>query len=399
MIHVRYCILGAGPSGLTFAHRLKQAGVTSFVLLEKEREAGGLCRSVQVDGSSLDIGGGHFLDVRRKAVLDFLFQFMPRSEWQEHVRVSKIRLRGHELDHPLEANLWQLPLSDQVDFLESIAQAGCVSGVPQPEQFGEWIRWKLGRHIADEYMLPYNRKMWCMPLEELGIYWLYKLPEVSFRETLQSCLERKPGGSLPAHGTFLYPKQHGYGEVWRRMAAALGDNFVPDCPISSIDPVRRCVNGSYTYDHLITTIPWTLWRNWGVLPPEIDRAVASLVHTSVDVDYYPENLPSPSHWTYEPADTVSYHRLLLRHNFCVKSRGYWTETNVRRARPVKGFRHRNEFAYPVNTTGKPEAVSMITRWAKANDILPLGRWGTWEHMNSDVAVDLALQAAQSITHA
>jgi hypothetical protein len=47
-----------------------------------------------VDGAPLDIGGGHFLDVRRPAVLDFLFQFMPRGEWNEYTRIAKIRLRG-----------------------------------------------------------------------------------------------------------------------------------------------------------------------------------------------------------------------------------------------------------------------------------------------------------------
>ena len=399
MINVRFCILGAGPSGLTFANRLKQAGITSFVLLEKEAEAGGLCRSTIVDGSPLDIGGGHFLDDKRKAVLEFLFSFMGRPEWVEHHRVSKIRLRGHELDHPLEGNLWQLPLADQIDFLESIAQAGCVSGAPQPELFGDWIRWKLGARIADEYMLPYNRKMWCMPLEKLGTYWLYKLPAVSFRETLQSCLERKPGGALPAHGTFLYPRDHGYGEVWRRMAAALGTHFVANCPVVKIDPVNRVVNGEFKYERLISSIPWPAWRPWGVMPPAVAAAASDLVHTTVDVDYFPENLNSPSHWTYEPLEAVSYHRLLLRHNFCAGARGYWTETNAVRAEVVRHFRHRNEYAYPVNTAGKIEGMTTITNWAAANAILPLGRWGTWEHMNSDVAVDLALKAAESVLHA
>jgi protoporphyrinogen oxidase len=59
--HVRFCILGAGPSGLAFAAALKRAGCDSFVLLEKEPDAGGLCRSAVVDGAPLDIGGGHFL--------------------------------------------------------------------------------------------------------------------------------------------------------------------------------------------------------------------------------------------------------------------------------------------------------------------------------------------------
>jgi hypothetical protein len=159
------------------------------------------------------------------------------------------------------------------------------------------------------------------------------------------------------------------------------------------------VNGEYRYKRLVTTIPWPLWREWGSLPAEIDEAVAELVHTSVDVDYFPENVSTKSHWTYEPSEEVSYHRLLFRHNFCAGSRGYWTETNVRRAGAVAGFRHRNEYAYPVNTLRKPAAVDRLTRWAASSDIHPIGRWGTWEHMNSDVAVDLALDAARAAIEA
>ena len=124
----KYLILGAGPSGLTLAHALIMAGtpINEICVLEKNAVAGGLCRSEMVDGAPLDIGGGHFLDVKRKEVLDFLFRFMPREEWDLHDRVSKIRIRGMEVDHPLEANLWQFPSEVQADYLESIAQAGCV---------------------------------------------------------------------------------------------------------------------------------------------------------------------------------------------------------------------------------------------------------------------------------
>ena len=63
MISVKYLILGAGPSGLTLANALYQKGERSILLLEKENEAGGLCRSKDVDGWALDIGGGRPLGV------------------------------------------------------------------------------------------------------------------------------------------------------------------------------------------------------------------------------------------------------------------------------------------------------------------------------------------------
>jgi protoporphyrinogen oxidase len=401
MKHIKYAVLGAGPSGLALSNSLILQGLKSeeILVFEKKSEVGGLCRSEIVDGSPLDIGGGHFLDVKRKNVLDFVFKFMPREEWALHDRVSKIRIRDVEIDHPLEANLWQFPVEIQIDYLESIAQAGCVRGEDEPISFAQWINWKFGERISQDYMLPYNRKIWSMDPDALGTYWLYKLPNVSFRETLLSCLEGRPMGSLPAHGTFLYPKKFGYGEVWRRMGEALGDSLLADFSIKSIDLNRRIINDEYQYETLISSIPWVHWSNYCDLPPSIIGAINLLKNASIDVDYQSETLHNNSHWIYEPNEGISYHRMLLRSNFASGSRGYWTETNALRSPELKAgdVRFHNEFAYPINTIEKPAAVEKILSWAKQNSVIGLGRWGTWEHMNSDVAVDQALQLAHQLT--
>ena len=392
--HVRFCILGAGPTGLSFARELMRTGIDSLIVLEAEHEAGGLCRSAFVDGSPLDIGGGHFLDVKRKKVLDFLFELMPESEWTRFERIARICVRNQEVDHPLEANLWQFEVNDQVDFLESIAKAGCVTGMPQPERFNDWIRWKLGDHIAEEYMLPYNNKIWSIPLQEIGTYWLYKLPSVSFRETLHACLEKKSMGMISAHGNFLYPKQYGYGEVWRRMGSELGERLRLGCPVTSIDTDQQIVNRSIKADVLVNTIPWVSWFEIDALPKSFHSAVRNLKYASIDIDYNPCRVDSPAHWLYEPSPAVPHHRLVLRHNFCLGAKGHWTETNVKRSDSPTGFRHRNTFAYPINTVNKTFALDEILSWAKSKHILPLGRWGLWEHMNSDIAVEHAIEAAR-----
>lgn len=396
MIQVKYLILGAGPSSLAFAHCLLDQGESSFVILEKEADPGGLCRSMEVDGAPLDIGGGHFLDVRNKVACDFLFRFMPENEWVLHTRIAKIKLRGIEVDHPLEANLWQLPIEAQSEFLESIAQAGCVIKAPIPEMFEDWCRWKFGERLANEYMLPYNRKIWRMPLNRLGTYWLNKLPNVSFRETLMSCLQRKMHGVLPAHGEFLYPKNYGYGEVWKRMGAALGDRLVLNSPLTDLDLEKRIVNGCYRSKIIVSSIPWQFVCKATSVPEYVGDAVSNLVHIPIDVDYHPKNADSLAHWIYEPDEQISYHRILARSNFANNSRGCWTETNARVAQSTKAFRYHNEFAYPVNTIDKPTYVQMIHDWANSAGILPIGRWGNWEHMNSDVAVSQGINAALEI---
>lgn len=398
MVTVRFVILGAGPTGLALAHALRDRGIPpdQVVVLEREAEPGGLCRSAPVDGAPLDIGGGHFLDIRRREVLEFLFRFMPEQEWVTHQRVAKIVLRGREIDHPLEANLWQLPRPDQVDYLDSIARAGSVRGDPMPGAFSDWMRWKLGDRIAEEYMLPYNRKIWSMDLDLLGTYWLHKLPDVSFRDTLRSCLEGRPFGSLPAHGTFLYPRAHGYGEVWKRMGEALGESLVLSCDVTRIDVARRVVNDRWRADVIVNTIPWPLWLGRADVPEDVAACMRRLVNVSIDIDYRRDRLPTNAHWTYEPREDVPFHRTLARHNFCEGARGHWTETNAARSGTPEGFRHRNEFAYPVNTHDKPQAIASILEWARAHRIAAAGRWGTWEHMNSDVAVASAIDLAGAL---
>lgn len=397
-----YIILGAGPSGLSVAHGLVASGVNikDILVLEKNNVAGGLCCSEQVDGAPLDTGGGHFLDVKHERVLNFLFEFMPRKEWKEYTRISKIKLHGQLVDHPLEANLWQLPTEVQTDYLESIAAAGCNSGQDMPKAFSEWVTWKLGEKISEEYMIPYNEKMWSIPLSELGTYWLYKLPNVSFRQTLLSCLTRKPEGSLPAHGTFLYPKEFGYGEVWRRMGEALSDSLFLNTPVESIDPEQLVVNSTWkARSNIINTIPWTHWLSFAQVPSEVRSAIAKLEKVSIDVRYEPETVNSNAHWIYDPDPKVAHHRLVLRSNFMDSAKGHWTETNSVRSMGGKGQDEvcfHNTFAYPINTVEKPQAVELIKVWAESIGVLPLGRWGKWEHMNSDIAVLEALQMADQI---
>ena len=432
MEKVKYLILGAGPAGLTFANMLKRKGEESFLILEKEKEAGGLCRSAEVDGSPLDIGGGHFLDVRRPKVCEFLFDFLPKEEWALFRRDSRICLQSAVVGHPLEANIWQFPLEEQVEYLSSIAKAGCNSGEPVPERFVEWIVWKLGQKIADDYMLPYNQKMFADELDTLGIYWLDKLPDVSFEDTLRSCLARKPFGSQPGHASFYYPKKYGYGEVWKRMAEAVAPKVVYGCEAEEIDctpsghgipsfdgaspfgstPPKEGVdvcrtkavktkNGqSFMADKIITTVPWASFSQITGMPEELFLSIKDLKSNAVEIRYVPENLDTQAHWLYVPDLKIPYHRILVRHNFCQESRGYWLETREERTAMFspedENYRYLNSCAYPLNTMGKPEIVEKLLAFGRENQIYGLGRWGEHSHYNSDVVVERAMELAEKM---
>lgn len=397
---MKYLILGAGPAGLAVANKLLKNGEEDFLVIEKENIAGGLCRSEQVDGSPLDIGGGHFLDVRNPEVLDFVFSFMPIEEWDHYERDSRIVVNQNTINSPIEANIWQMKLEDQVEYLKAIAIAGCNLSEPMPEKFVDWIYWKLGRKIAEDYMIPYNQKMFGEDLNILGTYWLNKLPNVSFDETLISCLERKAYGTQPGHAQFYYPKKYGYGELFIRMADALKDKIIYNTPITEIDCVNNIVNGTYKADTIITTIPWKSVKLFKGMPDEISGVVDSVKYSSTVIAYEKETLDTEAQWIYYPDPKLSYHRILVRSNFCPDSKGYWTETNLTRfdERAHKDdFYYINEYAYPLNTIGKQENMQKLLSWAKSRNIIGLGRWGEWQHYNSDVVISLGMKLADELS--
>ncbi len=422
MERVNYLILGAGPAGLTLANRLKELGETSFLVLEKEAEAGGLCRSVMVDGSPFDIGGGHFLDVRRPKVNEFLFRFLPQEEWSLFARDSRIRIEGMEVGHPLEANIWQLALPEQVAYLTSIAKAGCNLEQPVPKRFVEWIVWKLGQRIADRYMLPYNQKMFADELDELGTYWLEKLPNVSFEETLLSCLTHRPYGTQPGHASFYYPKRYGYGEVWLRMAGALGPKVLYKTEVTELCCEERLVRTKagevFAAQHIVTTVPWQSFERIDGMPEEIRGLVPALRSSAIETRYVPKQLPTEAQWIYEPDLKIPWHRILVRHNFCPGSRGYWLETRESRVAMFEeagagfpggtaydgtgsgaedaAYHYLNAYAYPLNTIGKPEAMEKLLAFCEDRHIHGLGRWGEHCHYNSDVVVELAMEMAEKL---
>ncbi len=397
---MKYIILGAGPAGLTFANKLKQSGETDFIVLEREAEAGGLCRSQDVDGSAFDIGGGHFLDVRRPKVNEFLFKFMPEEEWDLYNRDSRIVVGDNEVNHPIEANIWQMKVEDQVEYLKSIAVAGCNLGTDMPQEFVDWIYWKLGSKVAEDYMIPYNQKMFSKELNQLGTYWLEKLPNVSFEETLLSCLNKKAYGTQPGHAQFYYPKKYGYGELWLRMAKAIDGNIEYNKAVKKIDfnttTVTTQDGKEYKGDVIITTIPWMEFDEIIGMPEDIKESIKELKFSSIETQYHSDNLDTEAQWIYYPDPKLSYHRILVRHNFCPGSKGYWTETNSERIdmeEPNDNFKYMNEYAYPLNTRRKPEIMKKLLEFAKSKNVFGLGRWGEHQHYNSDLTVNLAMDLA------
>ncbi len=265
-----------------------------------------------------------------------------------------------------------------------------------PSKFIDWITWKLGDRIAEDYMIPYNTKMFGDSLNELGIYWLQKLPNVSFDDTLLSCLKHEAYGKQPAHTSFYYPKEFGYGEVWRRMAERLGDRIILGTQVVKLDINKMIINDKWDADYIVTTIPWTSIRVIEGLNEELRNSVKLLKHTGIVTELNDGDMRTEAQWIYYPDESLDYHRILMRQNFCSNTKGFWTETNVCRFDTDRHKDRRyyvNEYAYPLNTIDKPKIMREILCFMSKHNVFGLGRWGEWEHYNSDVVIEKSMKLA------
>ena len=80
----RFLIVGAGMSGLAFANFLDS---DDFLVLEREPEIGGWCKTIKQDGFVWDFSG-HFFHFRHPDIEAYLRERMPPDEVVTVARAS-----------------------------------------------------------------------------------------------------------------------------------------------------------------------------------------------------------------------------------------------------------------------------------------------------------------------
>lgn len=395
-----YLIIGAGITGVSVARLLQHHQQENFLVLEAQSEPGGLCRTKQIGQHHLDIGGGHFLCTKYQEVYDFIFAHIPESEFNFFPRVSKIEVENEVIDYPIEANLWQLPLEKQADYLISALTSGEVNQRPEPDNYSDWIRWKLGEQIAHSYMLPYNKKIWGVDPHEMDIDWLHKIPRLNPKEILLSCLQQRSNTEkFPSHAGFFYPKTGGFQVIFDAIYKKIAAQVVLAQPVLKLEqtPQGWLVNDRYEARTVINTAPWPhLYQALGC-PPALETAFSKLRSNAIVVSLWEQDYHHDWHWNYIPDLEVRHHREFYIHNFAPHSQadGIYTETNYLRWQSQVGatrfpgqplYEHINQVAYPIPTLGHATAIQTILDFYRQKNLLGVGRWGQWQYFNSDVCI-------------
>jgi protoporphyrinogen oxidase len=302
-------ILGAGLTGLSTAYHLGGGRV-----LEKEAEPGGLCRSYRVGGFTFDFTG-HLLHLRDPYAIELVDRIAP-GLFSEHQRRARIFSKGRLTGYPFQANLHGLPPRVVAECLEGLALAEETRpGKAPADDFRTWVLDTFGAGIARHFMLPYNRKLWCVPARQMTPDWVAGLVPVPRLEDALRGSREPEGVTMGYNARFRYPARGGIDTFVRR--------FLPHVPrlhlgraVAEIDVLRRravCRDGSvHHFEELVSTIPLPeLARCLKGVEPAVVRAAESLRYVSVwdlNLGIARENV-SDAHWIYFPERRFPFYRV------------------------------------------------------------------------------------------
>src|SRR3954447_5296938 len=165
MEHVRTLIVGAGVSGLATAAFLKHS---DYLVLERDSEVGGYCKTVKQDGFVWDYSG-HFFHFKHPDVEAFLRERMPKDSVRTVQKKSFISYGGEQIDFPFQKNIHQLPKDELIECLVDLYFARMPgAGEVLPERnFKEMLYARFGRGIAEKFLIPYNEKLYACELATL----------------------------------------------------------------------------------------------------------------------------------------------------------------------------------------------------------------------------------------
>jgi len=414
-------IIGAGLSGLSLAYFLREKKVKAEIF-EKEIKPGGLCRSIEKQGFVFDYSG-HLLHFRNRNTLSLVNKVLNGS-LTKHKRKACVYTFNKFIPYPFQANFNYLPKRVAEQCLRGFIEAR--KPTPKSGNFLQWIYSKFGKGIADHFMIPYNTKLWKIPLDELDHKWAERFIVVPTIEQIKERLTKKKSKSLGYNDSFWYPGRGGIEELINGFFSGL-DNIHLCAQAVAVDLKKKIVvfgdGRKEKFDKLVSTIPLPeLGKIITALPKGIQDSFEELRWISI----YNVNLgvkargQSGRHWIYFSQKDIPFFRIGFFHNFSShlvpRGRGsLYVDISYSKDRPVCrreiGGRIRKyliatgiikdeneiycenindiKYGYPVYDKNYTLARRKILSFLSRNSVISCGRYGSWRYLSME---DVILEA-------
>lgn len=240
-------IIGAGVSGISYANFTNN----DFLIIEKEKEAGGYCRTIKRNGFVWDYSG-HFFHFQNPEIEKYVCKNIDPDLLLRVEKHTQIYYKGKYIDFPFQKNIHQLDKEEFIDCLYDLftPHNGVVSS------FKEMVYANLGKSIAEKFLVPYNEKLYACDLDSLDMNAMGRFFPKANKEDIIMNFKSHDNSSYNSH--FTYPKTGAIEYVNSLLHNIDNDKVHLDEELISIDTEKKIATTNRReihYDRIISTIP------------------------------------------------------------------------------------------------------------------------------------------------
>lgn len=432
-------ILGGGISGLAAARFLIQNNLNDFLIIEKEFELGGLCRSRKLKNGFVFDTMPHLIFTNNGGVKKIFLEILGKKNYFKKERSAWIYSNNSHIRYPFEANTFGLPPDIRKECLIGLLKARYKKKNKKPKNFKEWIMANYGIGIANHFMLPYNEKQWAYDLNKMAHFDTggnRAMLEIPLEDVIEGAfMERKKG--FGDNSTFYYPKTDGIQYLIDKIAAPIKDDkIIRGDGVSKIfwrdKKILLQSKQFLSYDTLFYTLP--LFRIKDLFfpkpPAAVLKATGKLRWNKLTVLHFEAEklLVEDKMRIYYPENKFLFHRLsfpflISRFNVLKGKYSFSAEISSSSAKKIPSgktliktvindlikagvINSRDDIrlaatdeiepAYVIETPDTRKNVTLLCQFLKNRRIVPIGRFGQWAYFNMDHCLLSAQEAVKNL---
>ena len=299
----KYLIIGAGISGLTFANYIKD----NYLIIEKENEVGGYCRTIKKGDFIWDYAG-HFFHFNTEEFKNKFLSKVSKDDIIYNEKCTKIIYKDKIIDFPFQTNIHEL---DKEEFIDCLYDLFNKEEKDKYDNFLDMLYGKFGKSITEKFLKPYNEKLYAVDLKELDVDAMGRFfPYANIKDIISNMKEHKVNSY---NNTFLYPK-NGAGSFINILYEELDKNKVLlNTSITKIDEDQKIAylsNGDkIEYEYVINTIPLNkfllLFNNYNELQKRL--SYNKVLVFNLGFNKKSEKF-TKEHWLYIPDKNINFYR-------------------------------------------------------------------------------------------
>lgn len=417
-INTKYLIIGAGISGLMFANEKKN----DYIIVEKENEIGGYCRTIYKDGFIWDYAG-HFFHFKTDEMKTFFLDNMKDEKLIEQDKNTKIYYNGKLIDYPFQTNIHQLEKQEFIDCLYDLYNK---IEKEQYDSFLDMLYGKFGKSIVEKFLKPYNEKLYACDLNSLDKEAMGRFfPYANIEQIIRNMKERT---NSSYNNKFMYP-ENGAMSFLNKLYNNLDKNNVKlNTEIISISYENKVAitnNGEeIKYEYLINTAPLNNFLE--IADDNSDKKLLEKLSYNKVLVFnlgFEKKSEYKEHWIYFPDKEINFYRIGFYDNILNSNRlsmyieiGYSkddnnidvneqlekTLANLKKIGIVndnKLISYSTIFMNPAYVHIKNETNKEVESWKnkrKQQNVYSIGRYGGWTYCSMEDSMIAAKKLANSI---